>query len=42
MPSGHSDRGRLGPWAAAIAISVALILQALFFGDGVLAIFATA
>jgi cobalt/nickel transport system permease protein len=31
----------LGPWAAAIAVSVALILQALFFGDGgVLAIFA--
>ena len=31
----------LGPWAAAIAISTALILQALFFGDGgVLAIFA--
>jgi cobalt/nickel transport system permease protein len=31
----------LGPWAAAIAVSTALILQALFFGDGgVLAIFA--
>ncbi len=31
----------LGPWAAAIAISVALIIQALFFGDGgILAIFA--
>jgi cobalt/nickel transport system permease protein len=31
----------VGPWAAVIAISVALILQALFFGDGgVLAIFA--
>jgi cobalt/nickel transport system permease protein len=31
----------LGPWAAAIAVSVALIIQALFFGDGgVLAIFA--
>ena len=30
----------LGPWAAVIAISVALIIQALFFGDGgVLAIF---
>jgi cobalt/nickel transport system permease protein len=30
----------LGPWAAAIVISVALIIQALFFGDGgVLAIF---
>jgi len=24
----------LGPWAAAIAVSVALIIQALFFGDG--------
>ena len=31
----------LGPWAAAIAVSTALVLQALFFGDGgVLAIFA--
>jgi cobalt/nickel transport system permease protein len=31
----------LGPWAATIAVSTALILQALFFGDGgVLAIFA--
>ncbi len=31
----------LGPWAAAIVVSVALIIQALFFGDGgVLAIFA--
>lgn len=31
----------LGPWAAVIAVSVALIIQALFFGDGgVLAIFA--
>jgi cobalt/nickel transport system permease protein len=31
----------LGPWAALIAVSTALILQALFFGDGgVLAIFA--
>jgi cobalt ECF transporter T component CbiQ/cobalamin biosynthesis protein CbiM len=31
----------LGPWAAAIAVSAALILQALFFGDGgVMAIFA--
>lgn len=31
----------LGPWAAAIAVSVALIIQALFFGDGgILAIFA--
>jgi cobalt/nickel transport system permease protein len=31
----------LGPWAAAIAVSTALILQALFFGDGgILAIFA--
>jgi cobalt/nickel transport system permease protein len=31
----------LGPWAASIAVSVALIIQALFFGDGgVLAIFA--
>ncbi len=31
----------LGPWAACIAVSTALILQALFFGDGgVLAIFA--
>ncbi len=30
----------LGPWAAAIVVSVALIIQALFFGDGgVLAIF---
>src|SRR5438309_6397214 len=24
----------LGPWAAVIAVSVALIIQALFFGDG--------
>jgi cobalt/nickel transport system permease protein len=31
----------LGPWAACIAVSTALILQALFFGDGgILAIFA--
>lgn len=31
----------LGPWAAVVAVSVALIIQALFFGDGgVLAIFA--
>ena len=31
----------LGPWAAVIAVSTALVLQALFFGDGgVLAIFA--
>jgi cobalt/nickel transport system permease protein len=31
----------LGPWAAAIVVSVALVIQALFFGDGgVLAIFA--
>lgn len=31
----------LGPWAAVIGVSLALILQALFFGDGgVLAIFA--
>jgi cobalt/nickel transport system permease protein len=31
----------LGPWAAVIAVSTALIIQALFFGDGgVLAIFA--
>jgi cobalt/nickel transport system permease protein len=31
----------LGPWAAAIAVATALVLQALFFGDGgVLAIFA--
>jgi len=31
----------LGPWAAVIAVSVALVLQALFFGDGgILAIFA--
>src|SRR5215212_8031375 len=31
----------LGPWAAVIGVSMALILQALFFGDGgVLAIFA--
>ena len=31
----------LGPWAATICVSVALIIQALFFGDGgVLAIFA--
>jgi cobalt/nickel transport system permease protein len=31
----------LGPWAAAVAVSTALILQALFFGDGgILAIFA--
>lgn len=30
----------LGPWAAAIGVSIALIIQALFFGDGgVLAIF---
>jgi cobalt/nickel transport system permease protein len=31
----------LGPWAAVIAVSVALVIQALFFGDGgILAIFA--
>ena len=31
----------LGPWAAVIAVSTALIIQALFFGDGgILAIFA--
>src|SRR5918911_4740605 len=31
----------LGPWAAVIGVSMALILQALFFGDGgILAIFA--
>jgi cobalt/nickel transport system permease protein len=31
----------LGPWAAVICVSIALIIQALFFGDGgVLAIFA--
>lgn len=31
----------LGPWAAVIGVSIALIIQALFFGDGgVLAIFA--
>jgi cobalt/nickel transport system permease protein len=31
----------LGPWAAVIAISVALVIQALFFGDGgILTIFA--
>src|SRR5689334_20208711 len=31
----------LGPWAGAIVVSTALIIQALFFGDGgVLAIFA--
>ena len=31
----------LGPWAAVIGVSMALIIQALFFGDGgVLAIFA--
>ena len=31
----------LGPWAAVIAVSTALVLQALFFGDGgILAIFA--
>ena len=31
----------LGPWAAVLAVSTALILQALFFGDGgILAIFA--
>src|SRR5438477_12517698 len=31
----------LGPWAAIIGVSTALIIQALFFGDGgVLAIFA--
>src|SRR5437763_16119477 len=30
----------LGPWAAAIGVSTALIIQALFFGDGgILAIF---
>src|SRR5665811_457398 len=30
----------LGPWAAAIIVSVALIIQALFFGDGgILSIF---
>src|SRR6478609_7159898 len=31
----------LGPWAAVIGVSMALIIQALFFGDGgILAIFA--
>jgi cobalt/nickel transport system permease protein len=31
----------LGPWAAVIAVSIALVIQALFFGDGgILAIFA--
>ncbi len=31
----------LGPWAAVVSISVALVIQALFFGDGgILAIFA--
>ncbi len=31
----------VGPWAAVIAVSVALIIQALFFGDGgILAVFA--
>src|SRR3954462_11636771 len=31
----------LGPWAAVIAVSTSLIIQALFFGDGgILAIFA--
>src|SRR5215472_4111333 len=31
----------LGPWAAVIGVSVALVIQALFFGDGgILAIFA--
>ena len=24
----------LGPWAAVIAVSIALLIQALFFGDG--------
>ena len=37
--SGHAVGGTLvailfGPWAALIAVSVALIIQALFFGDG--------
>lgn len=37
--SGHAVGGTLvaiviGPWAAVIAISVALVIQALFFGDG--------
>ena len=37
----HRPRGRgvliavlLGPWAAVIAVSIALLIQALFFGDG--------
>jgi cobalt/nickel transport system permease protein len=29
----------LGPWAAVIAISVALVLQALMFSDGVITAF---
>jgi cobalt/nickel transport system permease protein len=37
--SGHAVGGRIiaiviGPWAAIIAISVILVLQALIFGDG--------
>ena len=37
--TGHAVGGAiigivLGPWAAVIAISVALVLQALMFGDG--------
>ena len=29
-----SSRSLLGPWAAVIAVSIALLIQALFFGDG--------
>ncbi len=37
--TGHAVGGTLiaivlGPWAALVAVSVALIIQALFFGDG--------
>jgi cobalt/nickel transport system permease protein len=44
--SGHAVRGGIiaiviGPWAAIIAISVTLVLQALIFGDGVITAIAT-
>ena len=31
---GGADRGPARPWAAVISVSVALLIQALFFGDG--------
>jgi len=31
---GSGWRGGLGPWAAMLAVSIAIVIQALFFGDG--------